>query len=132
MFNYSNMNRKATSENPFQGTYPRVLCVCSAGLLRSPTAAAVLHKEYGYNTRSCGISTDFALIPLDEALLYWADKIVVMEPYMEDVVNKALAQFNFTRPVVCLGIPDSYPYMHKDLVDMIILKYQQKKAESQT
>ena len=50
----SNYNRLGNSRNIYQGKDKRVLCVCSAGLLRSPTAANVLHKEFGYNTRACG------------------------------------------------------------------------------
>lgn len=49
------MNRIANASNKFQGSYKRVLCVCSAGLLRSPTAALVLSKDpYNFNTRACG------------------------------------------------------------------------------
>ena len=51
------MNRIANSTNPFQKDYKRVLCVCSAGLLRSPTAAYVLSQApYNYNTRAAGLT----------------------------------------------------------------------------
>ena len=41
----SKMNRLANTQNKYQGKYKKVLCVCSAGLLRSPTAALVLSQE---------------------------------------------------------------------------------------
>ena len=56
------MNRLANSSNRYQGEYKRVLCVCSAGLLRSPTAALVLSQEpYNFNTRAAGLDEAFAL-----------------------------------------------------------------------
>ena len=58
-------------KNPYQGRDKRVLCVCSAGLLRSPTIAKVLVMN-GYNTRSCGCR-DYALIQIDNVLIEWAD-----------------------------------------------------------
>ena len=64
------MNRLANTHNHYQGDAKRVLCVCSAGLLRSPTAAFVLSQEpFGFNTRAAGIAEDFALIVVDDVLL---------------------------------------------------------------
>ena len=72
----SKYNQLQNSRNYFQGGDHRVLTVCSAGLLRSPTMANVLHREFGYNTRSCGTYEDFALNPISTALLYWAKEVV--------------------------------------------------------
>ena len=59
--------------NSYQGDYKRVLTVCSANMLRSPTMAHVLSAEpYNFNTRSAGIA-GFALIPVTEELLSWVD-----------------------------------------------------------
>ena len=47
--------------NEYQGDYKRVLTVCSANMLRSPTIAHVLSAEpYNFNTRSAG-TAGFAL-----------------------------------------------------------------------
>lgn len=71
----NNNNRIFNSGNPNQGDYKRMLCVCSAGLLRSPTTAYVLSQApYNYNTRAAGLVADFALIPVDEVLLRWAEE----------------------------------------------------------
>ncbi len=66
------------SQNPYQGDYKRVLCVCSAGVLRSATTAVVLSQEpFNYNTRSAGVE-HYALTPITLPLLFWADEIVCM------------------------------------------------------
>lgn len=64
-------------DNQYQGHYTRLLFVCSAGMLRSPTAAEVAIK-LGYNARSCG-SAEYALIPISCNLIHWASKIFFME-----------------------------------------------------
>lgn len=61
--------RGQIAQNPYQGQYKRVLCVCSGGILRSPTAAWVFSNEpYSFNTRAAGTES-FALIRLDPALI---------------------------------------------------------------
>ena len=69
--------------NSYQGDYKRVLTVCSANMLRSPTIAHVLASApYDYNTRSAGTS-NIALIPVTDALLFWADEIVCADTFPE-------------------------------------------------
>lgn len=116
-------NRKHNSKNPYQGAAKKVLCVCSAGLLRSPTAAVVLQREFGYNTRACGIESSFALIPFDEVLAHWADEILVMEKYQVSLVPSS-----YIHKVSCLDIRDSYEYMNEDLQKLIITKYKENCA----
>lgn len=111
------MNRLATCHNKFQGETKKVLCVCSAGLLRSPTAAVVLSGEpFNFNTRACGAVSEYALIPLDEVLLEWADEIVVME-------EKHSANIKTDKPVICLNIPDHFRYRDPELIEMIKKAY---------
>lgn len=69
-------NQLANVANRFQTKTKKVLCVCSAGLLRSPTLANVLNLKYGFNTRPVGADKEFALIPITQALIWWADEIV--------------------------------------------------------
>lgn len=115
------MNRIANSSNPYQGKFKRVLCVCSAGLLRSPTTAVVLSQEpYNFNTRAAGIEEDFALIPVDEVLLGWADEIVCMTPKQEKQLKKMA---NSNTPVICLDISDSYAYRDPELIELIRKNY---------
>lgn len=112
------MNRLANAGNPFQGKARRVLCVCSAGLLRSPTCAVVLNREYGFNTRAVGLDADFALIPIDEVLVEWADEIVCMTPEQQGEIKR-----RFGKEATCLCIPDQFAYMDETLQEMIKSSY---------
>lgn len=62
-------------DNEYQGPAKRLLFVCSAGLLRSPTCADV-GTSLGFNTRACGSHQEYALIPLSVNLIMWANKII--------------------------------------------------------
>lgn len=113
------MNRLANASNPYQGDRKKVLCVCSAGLLRSPTAAWILSNEpFGFNTRSAGASDDYALIPLDTVLVSWADEIVVMEEWQREVVQK----FDADITVHLLSVPDNYGFRDERLVEVMTEK----------
>lgn len=113
----SSYNRIANAGNRFQGDRKKVLCVCSAGLLRSPTLAWILSNEpFGYNTRSVGTSSEYALIPLEDVHLEWADVVVFVD---ED--NYRMARMNFgdmidNMPHHVLSIPDQYPFRDETLV----------------
>ena len=107
------------SKNPYQGKYKRVLCVCSAGVLRSATTAVVLAQEpFNYNTRSAGVEF-YALIPVTEVLLEWADEIVCMTKQHEDKL-KLITK----KPIKCLDIPDSYEYRNEELMKMVKENYE--------
>lgn len=115
--------RARNSRNEHQGTYKRVLCVCSAGLLRSPTAALVLSQEpFNFNTRCAGIVPDYALVPVDDVLIHWADEIVCMERSHEEELKALLGARQ--RPIVCLDIEDSFAYRDEKLQWLIKEKYQ--------
>jgi len=122
-------NALSIVKNPFQGKSKKVLCCCSAGLLRSPTAAEVLREEWQYNTRAAGLEESFALIPVSRPLLHWADEIVVMTSRHAEAAI-ALLQEEFGDeiphpPVVCLGIPDEFSFRDPDLKDIIRNSYKQ-------
>jgi predicted protein tyrosine phosphatase len=119
------LNRIANCANRFQGKTKKVLCVCSAGLLRSPTAAVVLSQEpFNFNTRAAGLTKEFALIVVDTVLLEWADEIVCMEPEQAATLRRMTE-----KPIFCLNIPDKFAYRDPKLVDMIRTAYDQPKVE---
>lgn len=105
--------------NEYQGIRARYLFVCSAGMLRSPTGAAVATR-LGYNARSCG-SADYALIPLSVNLIHWAEKIFFVE---ENNYHQALETFARDIPTQnmirnrakVLDIEDQFDYMQPSLV----------------
>jgi predicted protein tyrosine phosphatase len=113
-------NTTAPYNNYNQGSAPRWLFVCSAGLLRSPTGAALAVKK-GINARSCGSAIDYALIPISANLIMWADKIVfVSEENYHEVLElfkdyQILHNILIVRSLV-LDVPDLYKYNESDLV----------------
>lgn len=110
----------APYRNPYQGSSPRWLFVCSAGLLRSPTGAAVAIK-HGINARAAGSNPNYALIPISANLINWAEKIVFVNPanYAEAVKlfeeHPDLVQ-QIEEKATVLNIPDTYEYGHPELV----------------
>lgn len=114
-------NRVHNARNPHQGEYKKVLCVCSAGLLRSPTAALVLSQPpFNFNTRAAGCSKDYGLIVVDEVLLAWADEIVCMTDDQQNYLQKTLGT---RKPVVCLDIEDDYAYRDPALIELVKERY---------
>ncbi len=112
------MNRQWNAKNPYQGKFKKVLVICSAGMLRSPTVAWVLSNEpYNFNTRAVGIDVGHALIPLDDVLLEWADEIMVMDEYQEKVVKEKT-----DKRVTNLKIGDNFEYRDKGLIEIIRLR----------
>jgi predicted protein tyrosine phosphatase len=109
--------------NSYQGDYKRVLTVCSANMLRSPTMAVVLSMPpYDYNTRSAGTSS-FALIPVTEDLLMWADEIVCADTEHALIIRNKLMEYQLDKPIVNLRIPDNYEYRNPELILMIRQRY---------
>lgn len=119
-----NMNRIHNCRNPHQGRAKKVLCCCSAGLLRSPTAAVLLAKEFGYNTRAAGLDSGHALIVVDPVLLWWADEIVVMDNQQKYMVECDIKHNELPdKPIVVLNVPDQYAYMDPRLQEIILENY---------
>ena len=130
MTSHALMNRLGNVHNPYQGEFKKVLCVCSAGLLRSPTAALVLSQEpFNCNTRAAGVESNFALVPVDQVLLTWAEEIVCMEREHADDISVLLKKYKLDRRVVCLDIPDRFEYRDEKLRWLIKEKYQLKLGE---
>lgn len=115
------MNRLHNSKNMHQGTHKKVLCVCSAGLLRSPTAALILAQEpYNFNTRAVGLETDFALVPIDDVLLEWADEVVCMTQEQGATLKKMGA-----KNLKILNVPDNFAYRDPELIELIKAAYKE-------
>ena len=110
----------APYNNYSQGSAPRWLFVCSAGLLRSPTGAALAIRK-GLNARSCGSAVDYALIPISANLIMWAEKIVFVN---EENYHESLELFKdyqmlhklLTLRSLVVDIPDIYNFNESDLI----------------
>ena len=114
--------------NSFQGDYKRVLTVCSANMLRSPTMAHVLSADpYNFNTRSAG-TEPYALIPVTEDLLMWADEVVCADTEHTIKVRQKLMDMNLDKIIINLEIPDNYEYRNPELIKLIMERYGQRTA----
>ena len=128
-------NQLGVVQNAYQGKHRKVLTVCSAGCLRSPTAAHILSSEpWNFNTRCAGTSQEYAIVPVTEALVIWADVILVMDQWqwnhIMDIQNK-LAQevdhmFEYEyKPMHNLEIEDEFGYRDPKLVEIMTEKFKQ-------
>lgn len=128
------LNRVHNARNPYQTDAKKVLCVCSAGLLRSPTAANVLHEKYGYNTRAVGIDSGHALILLDYTLLFWADEIVVMNHEHRRIIKWQYGEEPIMKdkPILVLDIPDQFGWNDPKLRQLIAERYEEQLSSKES
>lgn len=116
-------------DNRFQGDAFRALFVCSAGLLRSATAANLFANK-GWNTRCCG-THKYALIPLSSNLIHWAKKIYFMN---EENLQVALQTFKneevlldlLEKKSIILNVDDNYMYNQEELIKILELKVKEE------
>ncbi len=98
--------------------------MCSAGALRSPTAAVLAGEPWNHNTRAAGLVEDYAIIYADDGLLMWADQVVCMTIEQEAEVRTRLkALGNSHTTVICLSIPDTFVYRDPALIALIKERY---------
>jgi len=112
--------------NHSQGDTKKILTVCSAGLLRSATLQNFLIKEYGYNVRNCGTEESYALIPISEALVLWADKIIFVNKENYNTVKLELHKLGIPEDkITVLDIPDMYNFNNPELLKIIKVQYEE-------
>ena len=100
------------------GPWPRVLCVCSAAINRSPTLAWVLSRDpYCCNTIAVGSHLNKALIPISQHLLNWAEKVVFANP--ENAERVASMGLRTPTEQYILKLPDSFSYRDPGLISLI-------------
>lgn len=117
------INRLANCVNGYQGKYPKVLTVCSAGLLRSATIAYILTREpYNCNTRNCGSVADYALVLIDGVLLEWADFVIYANVENQVMVENEYGKCKSNGSLIktyCLDLPDNFGYRDAVLMGLI-------------
>jgi len=115
---------KSPYNNPYQGKDKKVLFVCSAGILRSATAARIYAKKY--NTRAAG-SASYALIPVSHELLLWADEVVFVnrENFLDTKIKYDLDEIkNRGTVITTLNIPDDHEHMDPELIKHFEKQYE--------
>jgi len=117
-------NQLHNIHNYSQGDTKKILTVCSAGLLRSATLQNFLIKEYGYNVRNCGTESSYALIPISEALVLWADQIIFVNEENYNTVELELHKLGIPKDkITVLDIPDMYNFNNPELLEIIKVQY---------
>lgn len=126
----ASMNQLANVHNRYQGAYKKVLFVCSAGLLRSATAAHVFSAEpYNFNTRTAGVALEYALNPVNEAMFEWADHVFLMEQEHYDTLEHSFgSEFmdDYKAKMTVLDIPDHFEYRNPKLIKLLKTKVEEK------
>ena len=98
--------------------------MCSTGLLRSATLQNFLIREYGYNVRNCGTEESYALIPISEALVLWADEIIFVEHSNFKSVMTDLKRLEVLHKCKILDIPDMYDFNSPELIKICKEQYE--------
>lgn len=111
-------------------TKEKLLFICAANLCRSPTAEH-LTQQTGYTAKSAGLYKQ-STQPITNELCQWADKIIVMEQYMKDVLTGKLKIKDTLKinpvehtKITVLHIPDIYEYGNPTLVQRLKWKLYQ-------
>lgn len=92
----------------------KILFVCTANRLRSPTAEAVFADHPGIEARSAGLDAACPR-PLSAQLVGWADRLLVMEQRHRKIIKRRFGEALGDRPLIVLGIPDDYEFMQPEL-----------------
>lgn len=99
----------------------RVLFICSANKLRSPTAEEVFSSWPNIETDSAGLNNDTD-VPLSPEQIDWAEIIFVMEKAHRTKLSKRYRSHLKGKRVICLEIPDNYQFMDPDLIKLLEAK----------
>ena len=83
--------------------------------MRSPTAEQVFANWPGIETDSAGLHAS-AQVVLSPEQIEWADLIVVMEARHRIALAKTYSPHLKNKRVICIDVPDKYPFMDPALV----------------
>lgn len=94
-----------------------LLFICSENRLRSPTAENVFSAYPGIQAIGAGTGVH-AQTPVSQALIEWANIILVMEKH-QDEVARTYKDVLKGKPLVCVDIPDHYEFMQPELIKLL-------------
>jgi predicted protein tyrosine phosphatase len=96
----------------------KLLFLCSRNQWRSPTAEALFRDHPRYEARSAG-TVERARSKLTAGHVGWADMIFCMEKKHAAAVAERFADELGDKPLIVLRIPDDYPFMDPDLIELL-------------
>src|SRR5690349_9304784 len=99
-------------------TQINLLFICTKNKLRSLTAEQIFKKDPRFSVRSAGTASD-ALRKITGADLNWADFIFVMEKKHQEIIQERFPTQSSGKKLICLDIPDEYPFMDEELVRIL-------------
>jgi predicted protein tyrosine phosphatase len=100
----------------------RILFVCTANIDRSPTAENLYAGDPRYEVLSAG-TAPFAIVPVSQRILEWADRIFVMNEREDRHKTDILQRFpELTLNIVDLDIEDRWYRGDPELVDRLLQK----------
>ena len=95
-----------------------VLFLCSRNQWRSPTAEAVYRQDPRVRVQSAGVSSS-ARRCVSEALLRWADLVLVMEHTHKQRLRSDYPGLYPDLTIGVLDVPDDYLFMDPDLIELL-------------
>jgi predicted protein tyrosine phosphatase len=96
----------------------RLLFICGANKLRSPTAEHIFSTWPDVETDSAGLNS-ISEQQISSEQIEWADIIFVMEKSQRSKVSTRFREYLKGKRIVCLDIPDSYAFMDPELVRLL-------------
>jgi len=109
----------------------RILFVCTANVDRSPTAESLYAGDPRYEVLSAGVAP-YAIVPIDERILRWADRIFVMNESQDRHRSRILERFpRLERPVIDLDIEDRWYRGDPRLVEVLLERLRPHLGEPQ-
>ncbi|MCT8970796.1 low molecular weight protein tyrosine phosphatase family protein [Microbaculum marinisediminis] len=96
----------------------RVLFVCTANKLRSPTAESVFRDYPGIESLSAG-TDPHAPTPLSKELIESVDLIIAMETHHRERIRKKYKQRPADGRIITLHIPDEYERDDPALIELL-------------
>ena len=98
-----------------------LLFICSKNQWRSPTAEQIWRRIEGVSARSAGTARSARRqVRLDD--IRWADLIFAMEDKHAARLRADFRQELAHTPVHVLDIPDDYPFMDPELIELLRAK----------
>lgn len=98
--------------------FKKVLFICSANKLRSPTAEHIFADYPNVETDSAGLNLSADLV-LSSEQVQWADMIFVMERAHRNKLSKKYKKHLNGQRVICLNIADDFDYMDPTLIHIL-------------
>jgi protein-tyrosine phosphatase len=109
----------------------RILFVCTANVDRSPTAESLYAGDPRYEVLSAGVAP-YAVVPIDERILRWADRIFVMNESQDRHRSRIAERFpNLDRPVIDLDVEDRWYRGDPELVGVLLERLRPHLGEPQ-